>query len=522
MRPTFFESSDNEVTLDNADLDRLLGPLARRVEFDGVPGLLAVMTLCIREQVSELDARRWLRTRIARTTPTRLNDEPSPHDLNEPTDSLGVSATDTKGVLSLGDLASGSQLWSESWEKAELFVGRSPSKTGGANEEEAMRRDVVRKLYGLLLMPLPDLAPEGKKLGYALDSKLRVTATIIALKILTDTPLRNTAIITHPFLLTEAGWSRTTARKQLDTLAALNLIKAPKRGTGRWTPRDSRYIIRQLDIDRRDELRHYTESIESVAQGAPDTLAKVILSATHPAWAYSTRLNHGHWLLLLAQVAGIDPARFKMRAAMRAELRGTLKAEHLIPETVDRYLKGILDRIADNPDYGRATQAGIIRTSAELKADERDRQAALSSAWHTKPNRQEKPSIIAEEQKAWSIAPAPLSEVTSSPTPIVTPAVPQKQRALDKAARLLDDEFGRLGEIPPADKSGLVALEGIASLQAWREQLEGWCNERRSGWLQEWRPLVVDRLMLALTRQGYSQQSAKESLERISQLEIPM
>lgn len=522
MRPTFTEPSNDEVPYDNADLDRLLGPLARRVEFDGMPGLLAVMTLCIREQVSELDARRWLRTRIARTTLARLKGEPLPHDLDEPTDSLGVSATDTQGVPSLSDLASGSRLWSESWEKAELFVGRSPSKTGGAIEEEAMRRDVVRKLYGPLLMPLPDLTPDGKKLGYALDSKLRVTAAIIALKMLTDTPLRDTAIITHPYLLTEAGWSRTTARKQLDTLAALNLVRAPKRRTGRWTPRDSRYTIRQLDIDRRDELRHYAESIESFVQGSPDTLAKVILSASHPAWAYSSRLNHGHWLLLLAQVAGIDPARFKMRAPMRAELRGTLKAEHLIPETVDRYLTGILDRIADNPDYGRATQAGITRTSAELKADERDRQAALSSAWHTKPNKQEKPSISAEEQKAWSIAPAPSSEVTSSPALIVTAPVPTKQQALDKAARLLDDEFRRLGEIPPADESGLVALEGIASLQAWREQLERWCNERRSGWLQEWRPLVVDRLTLALTRQGYSQQSARESLGRVRQLEIPM
>ncbi|AQX81552.1 hypothetical protein BWO91_17685 [Plantibacter flavus] len=235
-----------------------------------------------------------------------------------------------------------------------------------------MRRGIVRQLYGLLLCPLPETDTSGKKLGYARDSKLRVTTTLIALKMLSDTPLRDTAIITLRHLCVEAGWAEATAFKNLATLRELGLITKSLPGTNkagaRWTPRDSRYAIRKLTIDRRDETRQYAESIESLVSGSPDTLAKVILSAAHPAWGHSSTLNYGHWLLLLADVTGMNPAAFKLSWKSVHNRRPTLQQEHLIPETVDQYLTGILDRIAANPAHGKQSRDGTQLTADYRKA----------------------------------------------------------------------------------------------------------------------------------------------------------
>jgi hypothetical protein len=239
------------------------------------------------------------------------------------------------------ELINNGRLWGHFCKAAERKVLSSPSVTG---DVRGSHLSTARKLYAGLLLPLP----QGDGLLFKRNLSVRVALANVGLTLLNDEKGWETAIYTQPRLAMITGCSPRTAWESLSVLEEIGVLgRISKKGA------NGRFRMSVLNGESRDGIRGFKESIEAFVDGAPDLIGEVIRSVTHPAWSYSGTLNHGHWLTLLADVAGVSVKTFRMRPVIEKPIRATLEAEHLMPATVLPYLVEILDRITDDPEHGR-------------------------------------------------------------------------------------------------------------------------------------------------------------------------
>jgi hypothetical protein len=354
-------------------LDALFGPLMATATGSAWSVASAVVVKGIANEVPPTDIRLWLVSRGTGWRPRGAGEWNAQHGFDVPSESVGSGATDSGGRSPLVELVSKQVLWADLVRSGMKWVELSSSSLSASDDQnrERVRRShriTAHRLLGGLLQMLPD--PEvtdtweiGRKVN------VRVALAGVALPLIDDPDGWDTAILTEPKLAMMAGWSKRTARIQLASLCELRMLRRTRSGRGV----NGRFRLMTAAGKGAIDLLSYRASIEALTDGTPDPLADVVRSVTHPAWTHSATLDHRHWLLLLADTAGIPAAHFGFERRVEKKLRGTLgsgprgdqqgNALHLTVHTV-RYLIEILDDIADNVDHGCISEVTGERVSA--------------------------------------------------------------------------------------------------------------------------------------------------------------
>ncbi|MEX1078520.1 MAG: hypothetical protein WED09_05380 [Homoserinimonas sp.] len=167
-----------------------------------------------------------------------------------------------------------------------------------------------------------------------------------------DAPAANrkgwdTAGFTQPQLVVMTGWSLRTAFKYLHILVedqTLTRLSAP----GDY----GRFRMRKAGAKQLAQTRRFHHVAESIADDTPDPLADVMRSISHPAWAYTGALSHKHWLVLLADLAGVPASRYGMRPEVEETVRGEVEHLGLMESAQDLCIFDKLDSIAAAPQSG--------------------------------------------------------------------------------------------------------------------------------------------------------------------------
>jgi hypothetical protein len=320
--------------------DHLLGPVLSRNRGPASSVLLAVLVKGLVNGMEPEDIRLWIKSRSTEGTyQARVNVKLSQQESDEQ-----PHGSDDGPALrpspSLHDLINSGQLWRHFCKAAERKVLSSPSVTG---DVRASHRSTARKLYAALLLPLPH--SEGLLLKRNINA--RVALAHVALTLLSDTKGWDSAIYTQPRLAAATGWSARTAWTSLKDLEDIGVLRRlSKDGT------TGRFRLAELNGERRDGIRDFSESIDAFVDEEPDVIGDIIRGVTHPAWSHSATLNHGHWLTLLSDAAAVPVTNLRMRRVIELPLRATMTSLHLKPVVVLPFLPQILDRLADDPEHG--------------------------------------------------------------------------------------------------------------------------------------------------------------------------
>ncbi|MGN6326325.1 hypothetical protein [Pseudolysinimonas sp.] len=284
-------------------------------------------------------------------------------------------------------------------------------RASSSSDDGARRRDRLERTTALmagLLLELP-----GERGGLPRNAMLRAALAVVGARWLQDERGFDSVLLSHELLSLELGCSARTADRTLEALLDAGILTRSRGGqgvTGRYR------IVRLRDGERRSAAGAWKEDIRALVDGDRSAIAAVILSVTHPAWAYSSQLSHRHWLMLLADVAGIDPERFGIRARMAPRLRAELTERYALTQAIVRpLLTEILDRLADDPECGAGgltARARRERAEAKYKTAIAERRAEREAARDVK---RQTWSVIAQLLEAHPIPKAPsFADVDSS------------------------------------------------------------------------------------------------------------
>jgi hypothetical protein len=323
--------------------DEQLGPVLWSYSGPSVNRLLAVQTKAIRGNDPSSEVRNWLLNKFAgvpRGPAIEGREELQPHG----------GAMELRTFLSL---VRNAFTWSMFWAKAENEVRRPATERHAA---------VARAVYAGLLSPLP-LDRAGDQLGYKRSLGLRVTMASVGMAALSNGRDWDSVVMSRPALSAAVGWGISAAGGHLNGLCDRGLLS-------RQSADVNKFRILDPQKQQRHEAQRYAASMETLLTEAPDQIAAVIQSVTHPAWGYSETLNQGHWLLLLSNVAGLPPEQFGMTPRLVRRLQRTLDQEYLIWDNMPRNLIKILDHLAADPEHGPVDAATGERISALIAFDQ--------------------------------------------------------------------------------------------------------------------------------------------------------
>jgi hypothetical protein len=334
--------------IDLALYDQRLGSLLWSAMGSPSEVLLAVMTGAITKDLPKAEVRTWLSRRVARSS-SGSRDARTEGAVASIASDRQRSNLSNERLRSIGDLVGSSYTWTRLWDKAEGYV-LSPTS------ESSVASSVVRTLYARLLLPLP----HGDDLGYKRNLNTRVALAAMVTVMVRSGRDWKSVVFTQPRLALLVGWSITTANVNLRVLCELGILKRIRS----WGV----YRVVALSKDEQDRIRDYEDSINSFLGDEPDALAATIRSVTHPAWGYSSAVQHAHWAKLLLDIAGVPVATWKLRPAIERELAGGLRKEYLLEATAARYLDRILDEIADRGPTESSARAACVAAEANWAA----------------------------------------------------------------------------------------------------------------------------------------------------------
>ena len=270
--------------------------------------------------------------------------------------------------------------WSALVLRARKFVA---GQTTPGSDASPARLAVARRLVGHLLAPAPRESVgvlAGKKdvaAGRADEVGERILGTrpivsakaqqsaraclaVIAVQSLSDGRDFDSSIASMAWLAMQLNLSEGNARKatrNLERLGWVSRLNATSQGAARWR-------LRPLSRDKDQIAWDHADTVTAIAGASYDDnpLAAVLMSATHPAWAYSEDLGIAGWLATVSGLAAVRPEKLGLGVDRARKLRR--KVTELLPALTTQPLTPQLDELSE------ITLAVFIKRDRELAHDE--------------------------------------------------------------------------------------------------------------------------------------------------------
>ncbi|WP_411731742.1 hypothetical protein [Paeniglutamicibacter sp.] len=137
---------------------------------------------------------------------------------------------------------------------------------------------------------------------------------------------KDSVIVSDPWLVVRRGVDRGTARRQRQLLIDLGWLRLVAGGRAGFP---SRVKFTRLPgsvggLVGSESMYASIGRIASQEDDGSDLVAALFGSAAHPAWTYSPTLGSAHWLVALADAAGVDPRGLGVAARRLPGLRREL------------------------------------------------------------------------------------------------------------------------------------------------------------------------------------------------------
>ncbi|MGH8953688.1 MAG: hypothetical protein ACRDVF_01610 [Microbacterium sp.] len=367
---------NNHPGIDLAELDSILGSVLAYSNGSAERRLLALLCKGISNKVPDEAIRLWVDIRCVdgymfRSTSDAVGGR---HGSNE-TRGLSRSRLNRDIACEMRSLAK-----SKGWAKLVASAReRVLSSSGDGRDSRDASLDIALRIVAGVLMQFPEApkprgsrsrrmddkpAPKPRPVRIERSSVARAALMTMGLRILSEEPVWETVPATQPWLAAELGLDVQVIPRALDLLEERRLITRPSRGSG--VPTRSRVV----ELGKRKKAAQVWMDVATQLQldGESGPVAAVLRSVTHPAWTYSDKLGARHWLVLLADVAGVKPSVVGVTAQMAAKLRADLADTRYdwSPAVMVPYLDGILDRLADDIEYGITDKVTTERVTARV------------------------------------------------------------------------------------------------------------------------------------------------------------
>jgi len=346
------------------ELDPVLWPVLRsRLGMSPTETALALIAKGQSVGAQPSTVRSWILARGGAHRGSGLTSIADQHASDAPTEESPRPGTAGREGTPLVLLAKSNPRWAQLLHQLRAWRASrsSPSDLGDAS---AVKLKLARALVAGITRPLPQPAT-----SHPANVNARVALTQIALAALNRDDDWTTVVMSRGKLAMLTGWSVDTAGRALKDGRGLFTAAAAQSGV------PTRYKIAPLTRRRLSDSAH-VDAASALASGEGDHLADAIRSVGHPAWTYSDDLSLAHWLLLVAQLADVDPAQ--THGAKRAFLppaRRKLLELGLGPNA-ERPLFEVLDRVGREAGHSGQTSFARAEDAAERweqqRAERRD------------------------------------------------------------------------------------------------------------------------------------------------------
>lgn len=390
-----------------ASYDPLLGPLSKAHTQSGAQQVcLALLARAQRESIPPKLVRTWIRSRLKASRPD---------------------------VVKVAD----SPLWAQLVKASAQWL-RQQDLDSSSLPPRAARRGLARVLAPVDFEDTKTLTKSGKAVSRVRIVKARHAAAVICLEaVRVGHAGKDTVIVSDPWLAVQRGIDRGVAgstRRLLVDLGWLRLVAGGRPGF----PARMRFtkLPAAVGATVSDESMYRTVG-EVAAQDEPtDLVAAIFCSAAHPAWNHTAELDTLHWLIALADAAGVDPVTLGVTARRVPPVRKQLVA--------------ILDEPADR--------------DAESLMDALDAYAISCGAFHAFEAAEESRRIAAEERRLAVVAireakrAAAQAKAEAREDAKMRKAKPERETVDEQAARLLPKLYSKAGQLPQVS-AGTEALK---------------------------------------------------------------
>lgn len=278
---------------------------------------------------------------------------------------------------------------------------------------------------------------------------------------------------TNPWLGVQRGTTKLSARhhfKLLTELGWVRVVSGGRPGMPTWVklPRLPAKVGALVEGEER-----YAQIGAISAQEEPeDLLAAVFRSAAHPAWTYSPDFKPAHWLVLLADTAGVDPNSLGVASARVAKLRKELFV--LLGEPEERTAEGLALTLDDHADqtgafvrFTAAEEARRIAAAERKEAAEAIRAekktAAEAKAAEAEAQKVERKVVPVEDRKPATNAPT--VDASADTRAFAELSAEEKEAAIKLGAKVLAKLVQKFGPLP-------ASADGTDPLRAWIRQAE--------------------------------------------------
>ena len=336
----------------------------------------------------------------------------------------------------------------------------------------------------------------------------RHTAAVISLEAIRYGHMGKDSVITSdPWISVQRGVERGTARSQRKLMTDLKWIKLVAGGRAGFPARVrfTRLPAAVGAVVLGDEMYATVGAIAAQEDDGADLIATIFRSAAHPAWTY-TDFTSAHWLVALADGAGVDPEPLGVAARRLPKIRKELVKLFGAPR-----VEWDANQIAEALDeHAIATGAFVAHEAAE----EARRIAAAERKAEVMEIRAEK-KVAADLKAANSKAARDAKEAdrkaarSATQTESTVVSLAPTETVEEQGHRLTTKLLDKVGALPsPAD--------GVAALKAWAvtaEPLLAACSPAlRMALANNLYPLVLAESWEAPTAAQFAQRCAGEGL----------
>lgn len=385
---------NNHHGIDLAELDPILGPVLASSNGSANRRVLALLCKGISREVPVEAIRLWIKSRcVDGYMFGRASDaiggrhDPNEHRGRSRSRRSRDIAHDMRGLAD-------SRGWSPLVDSARERV---ISSSGDGRDGRGASLDIALRIVAGVLTPLPEprktreLKQQGTRSRTreaAIDAKrkravriekvsvARAVLMTMGLRILNEEPIWDTTRASQPWLAAELGLDVQVVARAFDLLENRGLITRPLRQA---------YVTTRTRVvalgKKKKAAQVWSDVATQLLDGTATPIVVVLRSVAHPAWTYSDKLEARHWLMLLADTAGLEPSTLGISRQMAVTLREDLveTGYDWSPAVMVPYLDEILDRLADDIAYGTKDKTTKEPITARL-AKERAMAAYLVSA----------------------------------------------------------------------------------------------------------------------------------------------
>lgn len=227
-----------------------------------------------------------------------------------------------------------------------------------------------------------------KKVSGHKQVQIRHTAAVISLEaVRVGHAGKETTITTDPWLGVQRGIERSTARSHRNLLFETGWLKLVAGGRAGYPARVrfARLPAAVSAVVDGEAMYATVGQIASQDDDQGDLLAALYGSAAHPAWTYSPAHTSAHWLVAVADVAGVDPVELGVNTKRVFRIRKEVVAllgEHKDAKTVNELLDDHAISVGAFQAFEAAEEARRIAAAerkAEVEAVRAEKQAAAQA-----------------------------------------------------------------------------------------------------------------------------------------------